>query len=52
MHSLTLIGIVLGGAVIATDHLIRRIPNWLAILLYSIAVVLCIAGMLISRQAR
>ena len=34
------------------DHLIRELPHWLAIVLYSIAVVIFIAGMIISRRAK
>ena len=50
MNILIVIGIVLGGGVIATDHLVGPLPNWLAIVLYTSAVVLVIAGMVVSRS--
>ncbi len=51
MNVLIIIGIVLGGGVIITDHHIKPIPNWLAIVLYTIAVILVIAGMIVSKHA-
>ena len=51
MHVLTMIGLALGGGVIAVDHLIRRIPSKLAVILYTAAVALMIAGMIIKRSA-
>ena len=50
MHILTMIGIGLGVIVIVTDHYIHKIPNWLAIALFSSAVILIIAGMIVSRS--
>ncbi len=52
MNILTTIGFVLGAGVIATDHLLFRLPHWLAIVLYTAAVVLMIAGMIICRKMR
>ena len=50
MNTIILIGFVLGGGVIAFDHLIHGLPQWLAVVLYSIAVGLFIIGMLVSRR--
>ena len=50
MSILTMIGIGLGAIVIVTDHYIHKIPNWLAIALFSTAVILIIAGMIVSRS--
>ena len=49
MSILTMIGIGLGAIVIVTDRFIRKIPQWLAIALFSTAVILIIAGMIVSR---
>ena len=51
MSIMTIIGIVIGGATIAIDRLLRKLPNWLAISLYIIAAILIIAGMIISRKS-
>ena len=50
MNILIVIGIALGAGVIATDHLLEPLPNWLAMVLYTTAVVLVIAGMVVSRS--
>ena len=52
MNIYIIIGFLLAGGTIAFDHLIRELPHWLAIVLYSIAVVIFIAGMIISRRAK
>ena len=45
MNILIIIGFVLAGGTIAFDHLIHELPRWLAILLYSAAVILrCVAS--------
>ena len=44
------IGFALGGGVIAFDHLIHTLPNWLAVVLYSAAVILFLVGMSISKK--
>ena len=49
MHILTMIGIALGVLVIVTDRFIHKVPNWLAIALFSAAVILIVAGMIVSR---
>lgn len=49
--SMTLIGIVLGGATTVTDRVIHKIPNWLAVCLYGIALILMIAGLVVRRKA-
>lgn len=49
MNVFIIIGIILGASVIVTDRYIHHLPNWLAIVLYMIAVTLIIAGMIVSR---
>ena len=49
MNVFIIIGIILGASVIVTDRNIHHLPNWLAIVLYMIAVALIIAGMIVSR---
>ncbi len=51
MNILIIIAFVLGGGTIAVDHLTHRLPNWLAIILYTAAVILFVIGMIISRKA-
>ena len=51
MNILTMIGILLGAGVIVTDRHIHPLPQWLAIVLYTAAVALTIAGMLVQRNA-
>jgi len=50
MHITTIIGLVLAAGIILTDHLIVKIPSKLAVLLYSIAVVLFVAGFILGKQ--
>ncbi len=50
MHLLTMLGIALGGGTIAVDHLLVKLPDWLAITLFSAAWVLIIVGMLLRRK--
>ena len=50
MNILTMIGILLGAGVIVTDRHIHPLPQWLAIVLYTAAVALTIAGMLVQRN--
>ena len=49
MNILIIIGFVLEGGTTAFEHLIHELPQWLAILLYSAAVILFVLGMIISR---
>ncbi len=49
MNVIIVMGIVLGASVIVTDRHIHSLPNWLAIVLYTIAVILVIAGMIVAR---
>ena len=51
MNAFIIAGIVLGGGTIVTDHFIHKLPQWLAIILFSAAVVLIIAGTIIQRKA-
>jgi hypothetical protein len=50
MNILIIIGLVLAGGTIAFDHLIHELPQWLAILLYSAAIILFVLGMILSRK--
>lgn len=49
MNLFIIIGIVLGAATILIDHLTHKLPQWAAILLFSVAVILVIVGMIISK---
>lgn len=49
MNAFIIIGIILGASVIVTDRYIHHLPNWLAIILYTLAVALVITGMIVSR---
>ncbi len=51
MNVFMMIGLVLGGGTIATDRLIRKIPNRLAVVLYCIAASLLIVGMAVKKNA-
>ncbi len=50
MNYLTMGGFILAGGVIATDHLIYRLPHWLAVILYTAAIVLFVTGMIVSKR--
>lgn len=50
MNILIIAGIILGACTIVTDHHIHKIPQWLAIILFTAACVLIIAGMIIQRK--
>ena len=51
MNRLIMIGIVLGGGTVAFDRLVHKIPQGLAVVLFSAAVILIIAGMIVTRAA-
>ncbi len=51
MNILIILAFILGGGTIAADHLIHKLPNWLAVVLYTAAVALFIIGMIVSRKA-
>ncbi len=51
MSVFMIIGLVLVGGTIAADRLIRKIPSKLAEVLYSIAVILLIVGMVVKKNA-
>ena len=51
MNRIILAGLVLAGAVIAADHLTAGLPGPAAKLLYTVAVVLFIVGMIKSKKA-
>ena len=50
MNILIITGIVLAGGTIAVDHLIHELPHWLAVVVYTIAIIMIIAGMIKSRM--
>ncbi|MBR3099833.1 MAG: hypothetical protein IKH18_09780 [Clostridia bacterium] len=50
MNTVTLIAFILGAGTIAFDHLVHKLPHWLAVVLYSAAVVLFIIGMIAARK--
>ena len=50
MNALIIIGVVLGGGTIVVDRYLYKLPNWLAIVLYAIAVIMIIAGMIKRSQ--
>ena len=52
MNILIIIGIVLSGGTIITDRFIKHLPNGLAIVLYIIAVILIIAGMIVNKHTQ
>ena len=52
MNILIIIGIVLGGGTIITDRFIKPLPNGLVIVLYIIAVILIIAGMIVNKHTQ
>ena len=52
MNIYIIIGFLLAGGTVAFDHLIHELPHWPAIVLYSIAVIIFIVGMIISRKAK
>ena len=51
MNILTLAGMILAAGIIAFDHLITPLPNWVAVVLYSSAVVLFVSGMAAGAKA-
>ena len=50
MNIFTIVGIMLGVCVIFFDRYLVKISNWLAIVLYIVAVILIIVGMISSRN--
>ena len=51
MSILIIIGIVLGACVTVVDRIVHKVPNWLAIVLYIVAVILIITGMIVGKRA-
>ena len=51
MNKIIIIGIVLGGATIVVDRCFHKLPDWLAIVLFTIACIMIIAGMVITRKS-
>ncbi len=44
-----IIGIILGGGTVVVDRYLYKLPNWLAIVLFLIAWIMIIAGMIKTR---
>ncbi|MCR5795711.1 MAG: hypothetical protein K6G61_10265 [Solobacterium sp.] len=51
MNKLIMTGLGLAGAVILTDHMIFSLPHYAAVILYTAAIVMIIAGMIRSRKS-
>jgi hypothetical protein len=50
MNAMIIIGIVLGAGTGVVNRYFCKLPDWLAIILYTIAVIAIIAGMIIARK--
>ncbi len=50
MNILIIIGIALAAGTIGIDRLVCGLPHWLAVLSFTIAVIMIIAGMIESRK--
>lgn len=50
MNKLTLSGLALAGVIIAVDHLAGPLPEAVAVVSYTIAVILFVAGIYRSRK--
>ena len=51
MNIFIILAFVLGGGTILFDRQVRRLPHWLAVVLFTAAVILFVAGMIVSRNA-
>ena len=51
MNIMIVIGIVLGAGTIVMNRIFYKLPNWLAIVLFTIAWIMIIAGMIITRKS-
>lgn len=49
MNIMIIIGIILYGGTIVVDRYLYKLPNWLAIVLFLIACIMIIAGMIKTR---
>lgn len=49
MNTLIIAGLAVGAGVTVTDRFIRKLPNWLATVLYAVAAGLIIAGAVVTR---
>jgi len=49
MNRITVVGIVLGACILFVDRYIVKVPSWLAIVLYIVAVLLIVVGMIVTR---
>ena len=51
MNILLILAFVLAGGTILVDHQVRKLPSWLAVVLYTAAVMLFVIGIIVSRNA-
>lgn len=51
MNMLIVLGLMLTGDTSAINHLIYKLPNWLAIILHSTAMILFMIGMIVMQKA-
>ena len=52
MNKLIIAAFVLGGLTIAIDHLVYSLPDWLAVPLFTIAVILFVTGIYKSTKEK
>ena len=52
MNRLIIAAFVLGGLTIAIDHLVYSLPDWLAISLFTVAVILFVTGIYKSTKEK
>ncbi|GEM_PF-5176804 len=50
MHLLTAIGILLGCLTTVVTRFWKKFPNWLAIIIYLVALVLMMVGFILSKK--
>ena len=51
MNIYIILAFILGGGTVATDHLIHKLPHWLAVVLFTAAVALFVIGMIVRQKA-
>ncbi len=50
MNIWLIIAFVLGGGTVFVDHQICKLPHWLAVILFSAAVILFVVGMIVRQN--
>lgn len=50
MNKLIVSGFILAAGIILTDHMIFTIPHYAAVILYTAAIIMIIAGMIASKK--